>query len=123
MARRGGRLAFDRRGICCGRAGGVRAARVSRLEPAGGYFACGLATGFGVDCVPLFAAWAVFASAPAGAAWCALSPPFAMVLTPFHLAWRSAPARRKPQGIARPQEPDGTQHPLPPAGTPAVEVE
>ena len=57
-----------------------------------GYFVRGLAGDAGFDCLPLFAAEAVFASAPAGAGWCTLSPPFAIVLTPFHLALRSAPA-------------------------------
>jgi hypothetical protein len=33
--------------------------------------------------LPLLAASAVFATAPAGAGWCALSPPFDMNLTPF----------------------------------------
>ena len=53
-----------------------------------------LGRGRGLDCwSPLLAA-AVFASAPAGAGWCDLSPPFAIHLTPFHLALRSAPALR-----------------------------
>ena len=75
-----------RRDVCCGRAGGVRAARVSRSLPAEGYFACGLAADAGFGCCALpwvAAASAAFASAPLGAVWWTLSPPFAMVLTPF----------------------------------------
>jgi len=74
----------------CGR----RACRGKPAFTGKGYFVRGLAGDTGFDCLPLLAAWAVFASALAGAGWCALSPPFAMVLTPFHLALRSAPARR-----------------------------
>ena len=90
LARRGGRLAPGNDGTS---AAVVRTACVPR-DPAftgEGYLVRGLAVDSGFDCFsPLFAAWAVFASAPAGAGWCDLSPPFAIVLTPFHLAWRSA---------------------------------
>ena len=82
--RAGDAWSLRRRDVCRTRADGVRAALVSRPSPAGGYFVRGLAADVGFDALlPLLAASAVFATAPAGAGWCALSPPFDMNLTPF----------------------------------------
>jgi len=55
-----------------------------RPSPATDYLVRGLAVDCGLDCrSPLLAVLAVFASAPVGAGWCDLSPPFDILLTSF----------------------------------------
>ena len=73
----------ERRDACRTRTDDVRAAE-NRPLPVRNYFARGLAVDCGLDCrSPLLAVLAVFASAPVGAGWCDLSPPFDILLTSF----------------------------------------